>query len=233
MNRKILITGASRGLGLALTEKLLEGGDTVHAVIRRESQELLRLQDGFPERLKVYEGDVRNEESIQQALQNICTQTSEIDILLNNAAVHLEQNHPLLEQVDFLIYLPTFQVNVLGPLMMAKYALPLIRKGTGKLIVNISSGAGSIGTSSRKSEYSYCMSKAALNMASRIMQNDLKTEKIKVLSLVPGWFSSDMGGPNAPMTPSQAAERIVKLILNPPDLEGPIYVDSSGIALEW
>ena len=77
--------------------------------------------------------------------------------------------------------------------MVIKNALPLLRKGRKKLIVNFSSEAGSIGTCGRQSEYSYCMSKAALNMASQILQNAVKAEGIKVLALHPGWFSSDMG----------------------------------------
>jgi NAD(P)-dependent dehydrogenase (short-subunit alcohol dehydrogenase family) len=70
-------------------------------------------------------------------------------------------------------------------------------------------------------------------MASRILQNALKEEGIKVLALHPGWFSSDMGGAAAPITPADAAEEIVKLVLNPPGLDGPIYVASNGEALEW
>ena len=126
-----------------------------------------------------------------------------------------------------------YQANAIGPLMVVKYALPLLRKGNKKLIVNFSSEAGSIGACGRTREYSYCMSKAALNMASRILQNALKEEDIKVLALHPGWFSSDMGGAEAPITPSEAAEEIVKLILNPPGLDEPIFVDSNGETFEW
>ena len=233
MNYKILITGANRGLGRALTEKLLAGGHHIYAISRRESDDLLQLRKKYPGSLRLYSGDVSNESSIRQALETIAGQVSALDIILNNAAVNLEQSHPLLEQVDFSIYLPTYQINVVGPLMVVKYALPLLRKGARKLIVNFSSEAGSIGACERSSEYSYCMSKAALNMASRIPQNALKKEGIKILALHPGWFSSDMGGADAPITPSEAAEEIVKLVLNPPGLDGPIYVASNADALEW
>ena len=233
MNFQILISGANRGLGLALTKRLLADGHHIHAINRRESVELLQLQEAYPESLYCYPGDVSDENSVRHALTTIAGQVDALDIILNNAAVHLDQSCLSLEQVDFSVYLPAFQVNAVGPLMVVKYALPLLRKGRKKLIVNFSSEAGSIGACSRMSEYSYCMSKAALNMASRILQNALKEEDIKVLALHPGWFSSEMGGKDAPITPVEAADEIVKLVLNPPGLDGPIYVDTNGNPLEW
>jgi len=233
MNFQILITGANRGLGLALTEKLLADGNYIHAINRHESAELLQLREKYPNNLQLYPGDIRDENSIRQSLHKIAGQVSALDIVLNNAAVHLEQSRPLLEQVDFSVYLPTYQANVIGPLMVIKNALPLLRKGRKKLIVNFSSEAGSIGACGRQSEYSYCMSKAALNMASQILQNAVKEEGIKVLALHPGWFSSDMGGVEAPNTPSEAADEIVNLLVNPPGLDGPVFVDSQGDTLEW
>jgi NAD(P)-dependent dehydrogenase (short-subunit alcohol dehydrogenase family) len=101
------------------------------------------------------------------------------------------------------------------------------------LIVNISSEAGGIGTAWRKREFSYCMSKAALNMASQLLQNALKDEQIKVLSVHPGWFSSDMGGSQAPITPSQAAQDVVKIVAKSWPLDGPVYVDPQGKTLAW
>ncbi len=233
MAYKILITGANRGLGLALAEKLLAGGHSIYAINRRDSDELLQLEEEYPESLHRYSGDVADEASIQQALARIGRRASALDIVVNNAAVHLDQARLPLEQVDFSVYLPAFQVNSVGPLVVVKHALPLLRKGQKKLIVNVSSEAGSIGACCRKSEYSYCMTKAALNMASRILQNAWKGEGIKVLALHPGWFSSDMGGAAAPITPADAAEQIVKLVLNPPGLDGPVYVAPNGEAMEW
>ena len=233
MSYNILITGANRGLGLALTEKFLASGHYIHAINRQDSHELLQLQEKYPEGLHCYSGDVTDEVSIQKAMEAIAGQVSALDIVLNNAAVHLDQARLPLEQVDFSVYLPVYQVNAVGPLMVVKYFLPLLRKGQMKLIVNVSSEAGSIGACCRKSEYSYCMSKAALNMASRILQNDLKEEGIKVLALHPGWFSSDMGGAEAPIAPSEAAEQIVKLVLDPPGQDGPLFVAPNGEALEW
>ncbi len=233
MGYDILITGDNRGLGLALTEQLLEGGHQVYAFRRQESSHLAELQVEYPDSLHQYACDVSDEPSIRRAMDLVATQTEALDILLNNAAVHLDQACLPLEQVDFSVYLPAFQANSVAPLMVAKYALPLLRKGRMKLIVNVSSEAGSIGSCWRKSEYSYCMTKAALNMGSRIRQNSLLDEGIKVIALHPGWFTSDMGGAEAPISPEEAAAPIVKLVLDPPGLEGPMYVDSSGKEWEW
>jgi NAD(P)-dependent dehydrogenase (short-subunit alcohol dehydrogenase family) len=233
MSRKILITGANRGLGLALTEQLLEAGHMVYALIRHESRALVQLQEKYSRQIQVFTGDVAADESVRQALDEIKRRTGSLDILLNNAAVNPEKNQPSLEDLDFSAYIPTYEINVLGSLRVAKHALPLIRAGLGKLIVNISSQMGSIGSCRREGEYAYSMSKAALNMASQIMQNALGKEGIKVLALNPGWFSSDMGGSGAPITPAVAAERIVRLIMNPPRLDGPVFIDSSGSVLEW
>lgn len=95
-------------------------------------------------------------------------------------------------------------------------------------IVNISSEAGSISDAWRKSEYAYCMSKSALNMASRILQNYLENDNIKILAIHPGWFSSDMGTSAAPIIPDESAAKIVKLLGRSFDLKGTMYYDLDG-----
>ena len=228
----ILLTGANRGLGLALTKLLLLDGHRVYTINRHRSEGLSRLHREYPNHLHMYTGDLSSEVSIKKALEGIL-EAGYLDMVINNAAVHLDQNPNRIEKVDFSVNEQTFRVNSIAPLMILKYALPLIRKGRKKLIVNVSSEAGSIQNAWRKSEYAYCMSKAALNMASQILQNDLKDEGIKVLALHPGWFSSDMGGADAPITPIAAAKDMVKLILQPIDLNGPVYISSDGKKMDW
>ena len=229
----ILVTGANRGLGLAMTGEFLKHGHTVKAIIRRESKSLQVLKETYPDRLALHNGDVTNENSLIKVVNAISSETSSIDILINNAAVHLDPERLPIEKVDFSIYGQTFEVNSVAPLTVIKHALPLVRKGHKKLIVNISSEAGSIGNAWRTSEYAYCMSKAALNMASRILQNDVQSEGIKVIALHPGWFSSDMGGAAAPITPAGAAKKVVTLLLGSFDLQGPVYYDFDGKKMEW
>ncbi len=233
MHRNVLITGANRGLGLELTRVLLQIGHRVFAINRRESDALLQLRDEFADGLLLYSADVTDESAIEDVMRRISEEFNRIDLLINNAAVHLEQSKPALDQVDFSVYLPSFSINAVAPLIVVKHALPLLRHGDGKLIANISSEAGGIGTAWRKSEYAYCMSKAALNMASQLLQNTLKEEGIKVLALHPGWFSSDMGGSQAPITPLQAAQDVADQLTKSWPLDGPVYIDPQGKMLAW
>jgi NAD(P)-dependent dehydrogenase (short-subunit alcohol dehydrogenase family) len=233
MPQNVLITGANRGLGLELTRILLQQAHRIFAINRRESEALLQLRDEFPDDLLLYSADVTDEPAIADIMRRIGERVEHLDLVVNNAAVHLEHSKPELEQVDFSVYLPTFSINAVAPLIVIKHALPLLRRGNGKLIANISSEAGGIGTAWRKNEYSYCMSKAALNMASQLLQNAYKEEGIKVLALHPGWFSSDMGGSQAPITTRQAAQDVAKLLTKTWSLDGPVYVDPEGKALAW
>ena len=229
----ILITGANRGLGLAMTERLLALGYRIWVIHRHKSRRLDALQKKSPDRLFCFSADVADEKSVQRAMKAVSSRSDRIDVLINNAAVHLDPERFPIEKVDFSVYLPTFRVNTVAPLIVAKHALPMLRKGEKKLIVNISSEAGSIGAAWRKSEYAYCMSKSALNMANQILQNYLKDEGFKVLAVHPGWFTSDMGGKEAPISPEEAAKKVVDVILNPPDLSGPSFVDSDGKTMLW
>jgi NAD(P)-dependent dehydrogenase (short-subunit alcohol dehydrogenase family) len=229
----ILLTGASRGLGLAMTENLLSRGHRLVVIARHNNDALQNLQKKYVHQLSVFRADVSDEAVIKNTLAEISVQTKLIDILINNAAVHLDPERMPIEQVDFSVYPRTFLVNAIAPLVVIKYALPLIRKGQKKLIVNISSEAGSVANAWRKSEYAYCMSKTALNMASRILQNDLQKEGIKVLALHPGWFSSDMGGKAAPLTPADAARPLADLLMKSFEPKGPVYYGPDGEVMPW
>jgi NAD(P)-dependent dehydrogenase (short-subunit alcohol dehydrogenase family) len=117
-------------------------------------------------------------------------------------------------------------------LRVAKHFLALLRKGNRKLLVNVSSEAGSIGDCRRKTEYAYCMSKSALNMGSKLLQNHLQADGIKVVALHPGWFNSSGKGP-APISAEEAAVKVLATILKSHTLDGPMYLDPEGKELPW
>jgi NAD(P)-dependent dehydrogenase (short-subunit alcohol dehydrogenase family) len=232
MKQTVFITGANRGVGLSLTEKFLELGYVVLAGCRTASENLKALGDSHAG-LKIVIQDVADDQSVAQSLAAVSREVDGLDILINNAAVYLTQSGILLADTSFAEVLKMFEINTLGPLRVTKNFLPLLEQGRKKMIANISSEAGCITDCWRTSEYGYAMSKAALNMQSKILQNYLKPKGIKVLAIHPGWVRTDMGGPEADISPKESAEGIAKLVVKDWPLDGGIYFDYRGIPLPW
>jgi len=232
MNEQFLITGAARGLGLAMTRDLLGRGCKVSVLVRSESDGLRGLRSRFGERLGVHLGDVTDEASVREAFAAVAQRLGHLDVLINNAVTYLDGSRPSIEAADLSICARTFEVNAVAPLRVVQHGLSLIRKGRRKLIVNISSEAGSIGDCRRTAEYAYCMSKSALNMGSKLLQNHLQPEGIKVLALHPGWFNSSGEGP-APISADEASVKVLQTILKPHSVSEPMYVNPDGNELPW
>jgi NAD(P)-dependent dehydrogenase (short-subunit alcohol dehydrogenase family) len=233
MNGYILITGASRGIGLALTEIFLKNDYTVFTLTTSISDELKSLTKINQSKLYNYICDVTKEETIVEACEDISIKTQSIDIIINNAAIHLDDRSKDLDEIDFISMKKTYDVNSIGPLRITKHFISLLKKGLIRRIVNISSEAGSITDTWRKSEYGYCMSKSALNMASKILQNRYKEDNIKVLAIHPGWVSTDMGGNEAPIKPHESAEKVYNLMLKNWNINDTIYYDLDGKEMSW
>lgn len=122
----------------------------------------------------------------------------------------------------------------MGPLRVAKAFLPMLRRNGRGLIVNISSESGSIGDARREKEFDYCMSKAALNMATKLLDNYLSDSGIRVIAVHPGWMRTDMGGQNADLDPGETAARLAELFERFDVKSGePIFLDNKGHALPW
>src|SRR5262249_57807923 len=127
----------------------------------------------------------------------------------------------------------TLDVNALGPLRVVQAFLPLLRAGRSPLLVNVSSEAGSIGPAGRDREFDYCMSKAALNMATRLLGNYL-SGAVRVLALHPGWLRTDMGGPHAALDPDAVAETVSERLLgDDPAPSSSLFIDHQGRPLPW
>lgn len=219
-------------MGLAMTRQLLERGTRVCAVVRAPSPGLEELRARHAEELVIEVGDVSDEASVAALFGKVAPRFGHLDAIINNAVIYLDGSRPTIEQADLSICARTFEVNAVGPLRVVKHGLPLLRRGQRKLVVNVSSEAGSIGDCNRKTEYAYCMSKSALNMGSKLLQNYLEPERIKVLVLHPGWFNSSGAGP-APISAEQAAVKVLKTILKAQRLDEPQYVDPDGKPLPW
>jgi NAD(P)-dependent dehydrogenase (short-subunit alcohol dehydrogenase family) len=212
----ILITGANRGIGLALTKVFLERGDTVFAGTRRPEQTsaLADLHSEFPDSLKTVQLDVVDPVSVGNCPVLLAKSIRELDVLINNAGVLLEGFTVGFAALNVDDFDRTFSVNVTGAARVTQAMLPLIRRSKTPRVVNISSGAGSISDKRDHSYYIYGASKAALNHLTVGLAHELRPEKIIVTAISPGWVRTDMGGSNAELSAEESAEAMAETITN-------------------
>ena len=252
MKGSVCITGADRGLGLELSKNFLEAGFTVFAGRYLKNWTYLEeLKREYPETLVIIELDVSRDESVKNAVLQISAQADSLEVLINNAAIGGgdEDKGTIFDELNFERMLHLFNVNALGALRMSNACINLIMASGRKLIVNISSEAGSIGTCWRYDAFGYCMSKAALNMSSAIIHNRLHREyNGQVLDINPGGMATYLTatrGENDEMlpppqrsteiTPELSAKRITKLILDHGRFKSdhPGFVNYAGDRIPW
>ena len=231
MERVVLITGASTGIGNQ-TAKLFQAKNWKVAATMRspeKAEDLQRIVD-----LKCFKVDVTDAESVRSAIADALKEFGRIDILINNAGIHSDTSFNAIESTDLDDCVTVYDVNAVGPLRVVKSFLPLIAKSEKGLIVNISSESGSISTAVRTKEFDYCMSKAALNMGTKLLHNYLKDKGVNIVTVHPGWMRTDMGGPNADLDPYENAVQLVELFNKiRDDTDGPVFIDNKGREYPW
>ncbi len=221
MSEKVVITGANRGIGLALTKRYQSRGATVYAVCRRVSAELKSLG------VQILEGiDVSSDEditSLKKALSGV-----RIDLLINNAGI---LRNECLGSIDYESVQQQFAVNALGPLKITE-ALTDQFASPAKLAI-ITSRMGSIADNTSGGRYGYRMSKAALNIASISLCHDLKPRGVAVAIMHPGLVGTEMIKGRGDITPDQAAERLVQRIDELSLENSGTFWHSNGDVLPW
>ena len=222
--RVAMVTGANRGLGLAISRQLAQKDITVILAVRdqnkgRAAREELNRQ-GL-EAIHVQYLDVADDNSIQSALAQIKKTFGKLDILVNNAGIKLDDQTTILGiRADMLQ--KTLQTNFYGPLALCQSVIPFMRAGQYGRIVNISSTLGSMADMMDfSSPYSgpqapaYRLSKTILNGLTALIARDVKDDNILVNSACPGWVRTDLGGHQAPLSPEQGADTPVWLATLP------------------
>jgi len=202
---RVVITGANRGIGLAMAQQLHEQGHELIAVCREESEELEAIAD------QIISGiDITNDEAVAQLTQVIQLSLADgekVDCLINNAGL-LESES--LDELNLDTIRAQFEINALAPLKLVEAVLPLM--GEGGKIANITSRMGSIEDNTSGGYYGYRASKAALNAFGKSLAMDLKPKGIAVAQLHPGFVQTRMVGFNGDLTPEQAASGLLQRI---------------------
>lgn len=229
----VFVTGAGRGLGLSFTKILLRQGHRVfagHLGPRGGLDALSREERLFPIPL-----DVRSESSTAEAAGTAAGITRSLDMVINNAGIFPDGYKDRIDSLDFGGFHESYDVNAIGPLRVIKALLPLLERGTEKTLVTISSEAGSIDGCGGPDRYAYNMSKAALDMAMKVLWNDLAQKGYSILILHPGWLQTDMGRatgePDVP--PDDAAAEILALALARKKNTLGRLIDRKGKQMPW
>lgn len=203
------VTGADRGLGLALTARLLSKGWRVFAgQYMPDWPELAALQAHYGELLAPVPLDVADTESTLAAAEAVARHTDRVDLVINNAGVLSPHAAPIREPQDYDEMHRLYDVNALGPLRVVEALLPLTDRGELKRLCFVSSEAGSINRCVRTGWYGYNMSKTALNMAIKLLFNRLCSEGYTFRVYHPGWMRTYMRGEkstDATLEPAEAA----------------------------
>ena len=232
----VLITGANRGLGLALTRAYLERGERVAATCRQlgKATELHRLKETYRDDLLILRADVGLGRSVYAAAEDAALHLPRVDVLINNAGVAPGKPDQPLATLDLDQVRDAMGTNALGALRTVRAFLPLLNKGRQPRVVNVSSGAGSIGRNALEgSNYAYSGSKAALNMFTRIMAREFRDQGLCIVALTPGWVRTDMGGPNAELDPAAVAGEIVGSVDGLTIEQSGLWLDRHGAVSEY
>lgn len=235
MDAKVaLITGSNRGLGVETARQLAKKGVTVVMTARNQEEGKAAQAELQAEGLPVdfQQLDVTDEVSIKSAYTSVEKKYGKLDILINNAAIYpdADKNSSGLD-VPVETVSKVLDANTLGPLRMIQAFVPLMKKTTNGMIINITSGLGQFKNLASKS-LAYRMSKTGLNALTKIMADELKSFGIRVNALCPLWVRTDMGGEKGKRSPEEAAAHIVTMALD----EDPAKTGQfqrEGKAVDW
>lgn len=224
MIKTVVITGASRGIGLALVKKFIERGDKVTALCRKSTTDLESSS------AEVIEGiDVAQLSSLSKLREYF--QGKKIDILINNAGVMDSELIEDFSEAAFEKMRKQFEVNSLGPLRVTSTLLDSLSEGS--KVAMITSRMGSIQDNTSGKKYGYRMSKVALNMAAVSMAQDLAPRKIAVGIYHPGWVQTDMTGHSGQLTTDQCASNLLVRISELDLSTSGQFFHSNGEKLPW
>ncbi|SDG48897.1 NAD(P)-dependent dehydrogenase, short-chain alcohol dehydrogenase family [Limimonas halophila] len=222
-----LITGASRGIGLAFARRLAADGWRVHGCCRMpEKARALKDVEGDVECHRL---DVTNGLHLRALGRELADEP--LDLLINNAGIFGPRGG--FGRIAYEDWLQVFDVNTLGPMRVAEAFVRHLERAESPKLINLSSRLGSIAENDSSGWHLYRSSKAALNMVTKCMAIDLAPRGVVVAALHPGWVRTDMGGRSAPVVPDDSVDAMLATIdrLGTDDSGG--FYASDGEPIPW
>ncbi|MCH5677590.1 SDR family oxidoreductase [Streptomyces gilvus] len=223
----VLVTGANKGLGRAIVERLAAEGATVWLGSRDRARGRAAVDEltAAGNDVRLLELDVADDAGVARAATELAEQTGRLDALVNNAGLAFDWSTPPSQEPLSRIK-AIYEVNLFGAIRVTQAFLPLLRKAPSANVVMVSSMSGSLTAGiDRSSEFyrinqlGYNSSKTALNAVVVAFAKELQPLGIRVNAVEPGWVSTDMNEHRGPVTPAQAAVLPARLALL--DKDGP------------
>ena len=221
MSKNIVITGANRGIGLAMCVHFKAQGDNVFALCRQSSVELEKLAVNIIEDI-----DVATDLGIANMV--LALSHVDIDVLVCNAGILRDES---LTELNLATIREQFEVNAIAPLRVVASLQSHLNEGA--KIALITSRMGSISDNGSGGRYGYRMSKAALNAAAMSLSHDLAHNKVAVGVYHPGYVQTDMVNYGGDISASDSAKKLVGLINNLTLIESGVFKHSNGSILPW
>ncbi|XP_026143350.1 uncharacterized protein LOC113118419 [Carassius auratus] len=251
----VLVTGSNRGIGLELVRQLVDSPSPpvqIFAGCRDpsgpRSQALQELAQKHRDVITVVQLDTTSLTSIAEASKLVETKLKGrgLNLIINNAGVNVPGS---LAETGIQEMVDVYTTNVVGPMLIVKDFHPLLCKAAAQFphqtnmsckrsaIINVSTLLSSITRCpenfSVSPMYPYRVSKAALNMLTRCLAEDLKKDGILVMSLHPGWVQTEMGGPKAPLTTAESISGLIKVIASCTEKDSGTLLDWEGKNIPW
>jgi 3-oxoacyl-[acyl-carrier protein] reductase len=213
----VIVTGGSKGIGLAVARAFVQRGDRV-VIGARKSQELQRAARGLgaPDLVHTVTADVRQPADAQKLVDEAVRRFGGVDVLVNNAGIGRFANVSDMTLED---WRDVFDTNVSGVFYCTRAAIPVMRRRDAGFIVNISSLAGK---NAFAGGAAYCASKAALNQFSEALMQEVRYDNIRVSYVMPGSVSTAFGdhpsggGADWKLTPADVAKVVLDLVSHDP-----------------
>jgi len=227
MPQTMIVTGASRGIGLEMCRVLATRGDRVIATARATTPALAEIASAHG--VEVMELEVTDAGSINALAKRLSGRP--IDALINNAGV--SSTAKSISELTMEELQRVFAINASAPMLVAAALLPNLRLGARKVVMNISSQLASIANNKGGSTYPYRASKTALNQLTVCMANELRAEGFCCVCVHPGWVKTDMGGPNAPLLPPESAGYLIRLLDGLTPAKSGSFLKYDGATMPW
>jgi len=229
--KTVFITGANRGIGLALTKVFLADDWQVIATCRNSvaATSLNQLKNEFKQ-LYVYELDITDYQQMATLSEKLAD--SNIDVLLNNAGLYGPKGYGF-GNCDVDAWREVFEANVIAPTKLAEAFVSQVLNSELKIIAALSSRVGSHTENTKGGGYIYRSSKAALNSVVKSLSNDLLPQGVKTVALHPGWVQTEMGGPNALISAEESALGLKQVIESLTDEQSGGFYSYKGEQIPW